>query len=383
MKTKIDKNNSFKILISNIVFLIFFGLFGEISFRTIKYVYKCAKNECDKKIFTLKPYEDSVNLGIQKPHKLLGYAPQDNLSLVINQKGWNFINVNTNLHGIRESNITKKDSNLILNVGDSFAFGDQVSDSETYQYCLNNFADRKFINAGVSGYGTGQAILRAKELYPKLKPSGLLVQTLVGRDFARDRLSIKSGFVKPYFSINENGKINIISPTSLNTPNTKFAKKSIINPLDKLIINITLLSKMPREFPVIGNITNSLRLLYKHSLARINSTIYRDGENPANIQDIIDWSISESQKLDPNVVWLLTYDVSYTEVVMEERKILLEKLRNANIKYIDTYDYFFGILNKGYSNRDLWYGHHTPLGNDVICTAIRESKIYKISKIKN
>ncbi len=61
-----------------------------------------------KKIFTLKPYEDSVNLGIQKPHKLLGYVPQDNLSLVINEKGWNNIIVNTNLHGIRESNITKK-----------------------------------------------------------------------------------------------------------------------------------------------------------------------------------------------------------------------------------------------------------------------------------
>ncbi len=268
-----------------------------------------------------------------------------------------------------------------MNVGDSFAFGDQVSDSETYQYCLNNFADRKFINAGVSGYGTGQAILRAKELYPKIKPSRLLVQTLVGRDFARDRLSIKSGFVKPYFSTNQYGKINIISPPSLNTPNTKFAKRSIIKPLDKLIINITLLSKMPREFPVIGNITNSLRLLYKHSLARINSTIYRDGENPANIPDIIDWSISESQKLDSRVVWLLTYDVSYSEFVKEERKILLEKLRNANIEYIDTYDYFFGGLRQGYSNKDLWYGHHTALGNNVICNAIRESKIFKFSKV--
>ncbi len=54
MKNKIYENNFFKIIISNIVFLIFFISFSEISFRTIKYVYKCAKNECDKKDFYFK-----------------------------------------------------------------------------------------------------------------------------------------------------------------------------------------------------------------------------------------------------------------------------------------------------------------------------------------
>ena len=143
MKKKLHKFNLAKLISSNIIFLFIFILFGEISFRTIKFVYKCSKNECDKKIFTLRPYEDSINLGIMRPDKTLGYVPKENLSLLIQQKGWDGKNVNTNFYGLRESNISSTDSKLILNVGDSFAFGDQVSDNETYQYCLNSFANRK------------------------------------------------------------------------------------------------------------------------------------------------------------------------------------------------------------------------------------------------
>ncbi len=372
-----NKGNLSQIVFSNIIFFILFILFGEIFFRTIKLAYKCAKNECDGKIFTLKPYQDSINLGIAKHDKLLGHVPKDNLSIIINQKGWDGITVNTYLYGLRESNINSKNKKLILNVGDSFAFGAQVSDKDTYQYCLNSFTVRKFINGGVNGYGTAQSILRAQKLYPLIKPSGLLVQTLVGRDFSRDRLSIKSGFVKPYFSQFENGTIKVVPPPSIDTPNTKFTQNSEIYLFDKLIVNITFLSKMPREFPIIGNITNSLRQIYKESLLRITSSIYEEGENPAKISDIIDWSVEESKKLDPDVVWLLTYADNPTKVVFDERELIIKKLNNANIKYIDTFDYLFGKKNTGYSKDDLWIGHHTPLGNYVVCKSIRESEIYE------
>ena len=378
MFPKKNKINLSQIVFSNIIFFILFIIGGEIFFRTIKLFYKCAKNECDMKIFTFKPYEDSINLGIAKPDGLLGHVPKDNLSIIINQKGWDNIIVNTGLYGLRESNISSKDAKLILNIGDSFAFGAQVSDKDTYQYCLNNFTSRKFINGGVNGYGTGQAILRAQKLYPliKPKPSGLLVQTLVGRDFLRDKLSIKSGFVKPYFSESESGNIKVIPPASIDTPNTKFTNNSDISLLDKLIVNITFLSKMPREFPIIGNITDSLRQMYKYRLLRVTSSIYEDGENPAKVSDIIDWSIIESKKLDPDVVWLLTYADTLTKGVIEERELIIKKLNNANIRYIDTFDALFGEKNKGYSKDDLWIGHHTPLGNYLVCKSIRESKIY-------
>ena len=137
---------------------------------------------------------------------------------------------------------------------------------------------------------------------------------------------------------------------------------------------------MPREFPLIGNITNSLRILHKHSLARITSTIYEVGKNPASKDKIIDWSISESKILDPKVVWLLTYAASPTNFVMEERELLLNKLKKANIRYIDTFEYLFGNLNNDYMKKDLWFGHHTALGNNVVCRAIIESKIYEFSK---
>ena len=102
---------------------------------------------------------------------------------------------------MRNSDKNYEAQNVILSVGDSYVFGTQVSDNETWQSCLNNkLKNDYFVNGGVEGYGTVQAIIRAKKLYSSLKPNRLLVQTLIDDDFQRDQLSIKTGFIKPYLA---------------------------------------------------------------------------------------------------------------------------------------------------------------------------------------
>jgi hypothetical protein len=49
----------------------------------------------------------------------------------------------------------------VLVVGDSFTFGDQVSDDETWPACLEATLHRGVDNGGVFGYGAAQALRRA------------------------------------------------------------------------------------------------------------------------------------------------------------------------------------------------------------------------------
>ena len=53
---------------------------------------------------------------------------------------------------------------MILAVGDSFTFGDRVSDHETWPAQLERLTGRQVLNAGVFGYGVDQAYLRAVAL---------------------------------------------------------------------------------------------------------------------------------------------------------------------------------------------------------------------------
>jgi len=52
----------------------------------------------------------------------------------------------------------------VLAVGDSFTFGDQVSDDETWPAQLEQLLQRPVLNGGVFGYSFAQTVLRAEQL---------------------------------------------------------------------------------------------------------------------------------------------------------------------------------------------------------------------------
>lgn len=58
----------------------------------------------------------------------------------------------------------------ILAVGDSFTFGDQVSDDETWPAQLERLSGVPVINGGVFGYGIDQSYLRAQHLTERFQP---------------------------------------------------------------------------------------------------------------------------------------------------------------------------------------------------------------------
>ncbi len=88
----------------------------------------------------------------------------------------------------------------ILAVGDSFTFGDQVADGDTWPARLEKRIGRRVVNGGVFGYGLDQSYLRAMMLAEIYRPDTLIVG-LIPDDINRCELSARQGAAKPYFDL--------------------------------------------------------------------------------------------------------------------------------------------------------------------------------------
>ena len=360
------KNQIILITGFNTILLFLFLILVESTYRTAGFLKSCLSERNCKYSYLLpqKKISDTFKWGIHKPHKTLGYDNKEDLNTYFRSK-----KLTTLSNGLRGSFTNKEASTTILTVGDSFAFGYDVNDEDTWQNCLNQkIKDKNFLNGGVNGYGTGQAILKAKKLYPKIKPDLLLVQTTVGINFSRDILKSSGGSPKPYFAKHSKNKITVIPPTPRNEYLKIFENKTSPMLTDYLIVNFTLLKRLPKE--------SFFYRIWENSYSKFDPMGEVIGENHASKLEIINWTVKESKKLDSNVVWLFQYTKNFNSAHQKERNLLKKILDNEKIRYIDTYNYLHGNLNKNINKKNLWLGHHTPLGNKIVCRAILNSGIY-------
>ena len=77
------------------------------------------------------------------------------------------------------------ENNRILIIGDSFAFGDQVSNNQTWASCIERKLKIRTDNGGVGGYGAAQSILRAQYEIAKRNYS-TVIWSILFVDFSRD-----------------------------------------------------------------------------------------------------------------------------------------------------------------------------------------------------
>src|SRR5262249_15728178 len=93
----------------------------------------------------------------------------------------------------------------ILAVGDSFTFGDEVDDVNTWPSQLESLLhQQRVLNAGVFAYGIDQAYLRAQQLADVYKPK-IIVLAFIDNDISRTDLSYYQRRWKPYFEHGGNG----------------------------------------------------------------------------------------------------------------------------------------------------------------------------------
>lgn len=86
-----------------------------------------------------------------------------------------------------------------LACGDSFTYGCGVPDDETWPYYLAAATGWRVTNAGVSGYGLDQIVLRLEKVIPDIQPD-LVIIGVIADDVARCELSKRNRY-KPYFAI--------------------------------------------------------------------------------------------------------------------------------------------------------------------------------------
>lgn len=93
---------------------------------------------------------------------------------------------------------------IVLAVGDSYTYGEEVADDETWPAFLQTKLARPVVNGGVSGFGFDQIVLRAEAMAPQLKP-GVIVAAFIADDIRRTEMRRLWGAEKPYFAL-EDGK---------------------------------------------------------------------------------------------------------------------------------------------------------------------------------
>jgi len=194
----------YSIIIFSFLFILSF-IFFEISSRV--FAFYVNKNYCAK-FLTVKKYNSL-------PDKILGYKPKEGKKVGCERE-----NYTINSDGIREYKGYIFEKSNFLIVGDSFGFGDEVSDDETLSFFLFNNHNIRTVNAAVYGYGLDQSLLRAKRIIKKKKMDVLLIIAPGG--WLRTNLSVRNGIKKPYYKKNSKDKLDLI------LPNQKEFKKSFI-----------------------------------------------------------------------------------------------------------------------------------------------------------
>ena len=151
----------------------------------------------------------------------LGWSPRPSTSGKDNIWG---TKVTISKEGIRLNDINKyiKDKPIILAVGDSLTFGDQVSDDETWPSYLEKYSKSRVINGGVFNYGIDQILLRTETLIKKYKPK-IVIFSFIPRDINRAGQSMRAGLLKPYFNI-VNGRLKLHN-THINIDENKIKYK--------------------------------------------------------------------------------------------------------------------------------------------------------------
>ncbi len=152
--------------------------------------------------------------------------------------------LNTNslgLRGRREYDILKQPgSTRILVLGDSFTFGDEVSDNETFSHYLGELLpNAEVMNFGMHGYGHDQMLLLYREVGRQFRPD-VVVLGFVYSDIYRNLLSFRD-YSKPRFVADGKGLRLDNSPVP--TPEETLAREPLRSKLwDALQLARTLVA---------------------------------------------------------------------------------------------------------------------------------------------
>ena len=143
----------------------------------------------------------------------LGWAPVPNSTGTI--KTFRTTQYKHNSMGLRDEEFTPDAKPTIMFLGDSFVWGlDSQADERFTELLKPKIPDYRIVAAGVSGFGTDQEYLLLKRLWPKVKPSVVVLIFCSQNDRLDNSSNIRyEDYQKPYFATQPDGSLKL-----MNTP---------------------------------------------------------------------------------------------------------------------------------------------------------------------
>ena len=262
--------------------------------------------------------------------------------------------LNTNSKGFRgqidHSYDKDPDKKRILIIGDSFTFGDEVSDDETYSYYLQKmFADAEIINMGVHGFGHDQMLILLKEEGIRYKPD-IIILGFIYEDMYRNGLNFRD-YAKPKFEL-EHDRLKLVN-ASVPLPDTVLKQEW----------------SMPKLFDIFSII--KYRLFHNWYISQWGP---RDDATSKLTKRILDEIVEVSRSIDaaPVFVYLPVRDeiTSTDDITTGEAYLFNYCQGNEKVECFSSRPHFTRKVEKG--RKFELVGHWGSLGHLTVAEAIRD-----------
>jgi len=300
-------------------------------------------------------------------------------------------------NGDRKNPYYKIGNSQISCYGDSFTFGRQVNDNETWEYYLSQLIQSNVKNFGVGNYGVDQALLRLKREFTKNR-TDFVIMGVVPDTISRIVSVWKHyyeygntfGF-KPRFKIEENKLVlinNIINEESKFhnyedyldeiKKNDFFYKNKFKKEILFFPYSISILKNFKRNIRIIFRVyknKSALEIIMKRNLEwRIK--LYKNKNIILLLEMIIDEFVnySKQEKFHPVFIFLpQKNDILFIKNNFHFYNEIVKRLENKpNLIYIDIMENFLNYekLNELFSEYSQYGGHYSKIGNEFIAKLI-------------
>ena len=139
----------------------------------------------------------------------LGWAPVPNSTSSVTN--YRTIHVRHNSLGLRDEEFVGDGKPVIVFLGDSFVWGLDSEAGERFSDLLKaKLPNYRILAAGVSGFGNDQEYLMLQRLWPKVKPSVVMLIFCSDNDRLDNATNIRyEDYQKPYFTVAQDGRLEL------------------------------------------------------------------------------------------------------------------------------------------------------------------------------
>jgi hypothetical protein len=343
------KGKTFAILIYLVFLLILLELFSGVLLSTKYGMRFVQKIDCDvsRRLLWLKRHMDTHSGFYYKfdiYNYTKGWSIKPNLMDMPVFKGKVLSSNSKGIRGKREYQYGKSIKKRILILGDSFTFGEEVSDNETYSYYLQQaLPSSEVINFGVHGYGHDQMLIYFKEEGIKYEPD-IVILGFVGSNMKRNILEFRD-YSKPKFRV-LNGKLKLENSRIMEPG--EFIKKK---PYDSKFVD--LLNLIYQGY-------RNKRRLSQIEAEKVTTAILDEMVNIANLINAV-----------PVFIYLPTNDeMSAFNKKLPQEEYLSRYCMNRGIYFLSLKSYFLAKRNIGVVTKAK--GHWEAKEHQIAAEAIKK-----------